>query len=384
VKRSTLVVIAIAVAALAAAAYLLLVPQRSLPLDPLAAVPADAYGVLRIKVDRVLGSEAYKRLVVERGEARGIERVTQLCGFNPLEKIRELVVFARPSPGGGMPRFAFTARGELDHDALVDCVKKFGDGGESQLVRDDIEGIPGVRSAKGNSRAHFVGRDGIVGGDSESVVAAINTMVGKAPSLSGDGMLRGLYGQFDVGTDIAGVARMPQEARVLLQAMAQSVLGSQIGILTDAKAVAGSASLADARIAGGGLIVAASPEHAVATVLLVRNYIDRLLNIPGIGLTPAAGVLRGIQTDSEGDRATISGQIKVSTAQALLELLPAINELRGVLGDGAKAPEPAGAAQPSSGTPTSGALPSTPGAPTVEPLAPTPGESAAAKKRAKP
>lgn len=374
-KRSSLVVVALALCALGACAFFFFRTQHSLPVDPLAAVPADAYGVLRVRVDRVLASDAYKRLVVERGEAKGIERITQLCGFNPLEGIQELVVFARPTPGGGMPRFAFTARGDLDHDALVDCVKKFsaasGNGNTEGLKRDDIAGIPAVSSSRGTSRAAFLGRDGIVGGDAESVIATVNTVLGKAPSLAADSVLSGLYSKFAQATDIAGVARMPDEARALLGVLAQSVLGSQLGILTDAKALAGSVSFNDGKILGGGLIVAASPEHAVATVMLVRSYIDRILDIPGVGFTPAASVLRGIQTDVEEDRATVSGQIKVSTAQALLELLPALQDLRSVLGGGDEA---APGAQPEASS--TGSIPDA-RAPIVEPLSP----AAPAKKR---
>jgi hypothetical protein len=369
VKRSSLVVLVLALAAVGAGAFFFLRPQVTLPLDPLAAVPSDAYGVVRVKVDRVLASDAYKRLVVERGEAKGVERITKLCGFNPLEGISELVVFARPTPGGGLPRFAFTARGKLDHDALVECVKKFGQasGNAGGLKRDDVQGVPSVVSSRGASRAAFLGSDGIIGGDADSVVATINTVLGKAPSLAGDSALRALYTQFDTGTDIAGVARMPEEARALLQALAQNILGGQLSVLTGARAGAGSLSFADSKIMGGGLLVAASPEHAVATVMLVRNGISRLLDIPGIGLTPAVSVLRGIQTDVEGDRATVSGQIKVSTASALLELLPALDELRGILNnaDGA-AP---GATEPTQAPSATGSVP-LPVAPTVEPLAP--------------
>ncbi len=370
-KRSSLVVLVLALAAVGAGAFFFLRPRVNLPLDPLAAVPSDAYGVVRVKVDRVLASDAYQRLVVERGQAKGVERITKLCGFNPLEGIQELVVFARPTPGGGLPRFAFTARGKLDHDALVECVKKFaaanGSGGGDGLKRDDIEGVPSVVSSRGTSRAAFLGSDGIVGGDADTVVAIINTVLGKAPSLAGDSALRALYTQFETGTDIAGVARMPDEARAFLQAVAKNVLGGQLSVLTGARAGAGSLSFADGRIMGGGLLVAGSPEHAVATVMLVRNGISRLLDIPGIGLTPAASVLRGIQTDVDGDKATISGQIKVSTATALLELMPALEELRGIL-DG-----PDDAAVPDKATP--GAEPTqapsaTGSVPTVQPLAP--------------
>jgi hypothetical protein len=276
-----------------------------------------------------------------------------------------------------MPRFAFTARGDLKHEALVDCVKKVGGGG-GDLAREDIEGIPAVRSRKGSSRAAFIGRDGVIGGDAESVIAAINTLVGKAPSLAQDAGLRELYGQFDQGTDIAGVARMPDEVRAMLQTMAQSLAGTQIAVLTEAKAVAGSMSLGGARITGGGLIVTHSPEHAVATVMLVRSYIDRVLDLPGIGLTPAASVLRGVQTDVQGERATITGQVKVSTVEALLELLPAFRQLKGLFD------EPRGAeSQNASAAARTAPQPGQDPVPTVEPLATDPEPEAPAKTKRK-
>jgi hypothetical protein len=339
VKRSSIVVAVLALLVLGAGAYLVFLSnQRSLPVDPLATVPADSFGVVRIKVDRVLASDAYKRLVVERGGAKGVEHVVKTCGFNPLENVKELVVFARPAPQGGMPRFAFSARGDLDPEKLGECVKKFGDG-VGELKREDIEGVPAVVSSRGTSRAAFLS-DGIVGGDADSVVAAINTLVGKAPSLAGDVVLHSLYAQFDSGTDIAGVARMPDEARALVQALAQNMIGVQLGILTDAKAMAGSMNLAEAKITGGGLLVTSSPAEAQQVVNVVRNLVDRLLSIPGVGLTPAAGVLRSIKSANDAERATVSGQIKVSTVEALLELLPALDSLRGGFG-GAPGDSPA-------------------------------------------
>jgi hypothetical protein len=105
--------------------------------------------------------------------------------------------------------------------------------------------------------------------------------------------------------------------------------------------------------------------------MLVRNGISRLLDIPGIGLTPAASVLRGIQTDVDGDKATISGQIKVSTATALLELLPALDDLRGVLNapDGAPSDQAPAGTDPTQAPSATGSVP-TNGSPTVEPLNP--------------
>ncbi|HEY6876786.1 MAG TPA: hypothetical protein VI299_02160, partial [Polyangiales bacterium] len=207
-KRSSIVVIVLALIVVSAGAWYMFWPRLTLPPDPLAAVPADAYGVAHFRVDRVLASEAWKRLIVERGQAKGLERIQATCGFNPLAKLKELTVFARPSPNGGLPRLAFAARGDLQHEELIDCVKKFAGSDASSLQRDDIEGIPTVQSAKGSSRAAFIGRDGVIGGDSESVTAAIHTLLQKAPSLSGDAVVKGLYSELEQGSDITVVSRL--------------------------------------------------------------------------------------------------------------------------------------------------------------------------------
>lgn len=329
-KRSSLVLILLALCGVGVGAWYLFWPRLSLPADPLAAVPGDAIGFVRIRVDRVLASDAYKRLIVERGQARGIERVQVLCGFNPLERIEQMVVFARPAPEGGLPRFAFAARGKLAHEELLDCVKKFTHGDVSALTLDEVEGIPVIQSKKGSSRAAFIGRDGVLGGDAEGVTAAIHALRQKAPSAAQDPLLSGLYREIDRGSDVALVSRVPDQARAALQAVARE-LGPELAQLELVQALALNATASAGRLAGGIELVARNAAEAASLVALGRRAIDRALALPGIGLTPASGVLRAVQMEARADRATFAGSVKVSTVEALLELLPALEQLAGSL-----------------------------------------------------
>jgi hypothetical protein len=358
VKRSSLVVIALALVAVSAAAWYMLWPHVSLPADPLAAVPADAYGVAHLRVDRVLASDAWKRLVVERGQAKGIEQVQAKCGFNPLARLTELTVFARPAPGGGLPRLAFVARGNLQHEELLDCVKKFTGGDASALTREDIEGIPTVQSKKGSSRAAFIGRDGIVGGDADSVAAVIHSVLQKAPSLAGDAPTKQLYDDLVQGSDITLVSRLPDEAKPMIRQLAL-VAGPGVQMLEEIKLFGLSVVTSSAKLAGGFTLVTRSNEEASAFVELGKNAIAQLLTIPGIGMTPAYGVLKTVQTEVRGERGTFSGQIKVASIETLLELLPALEALT----DDSAAPRQA-AGKPDASVPTP-----TP-TPTVEQLKP--------------
>jgi hypothetical protein len=328
VKRSSIVVIALALVTVLAGAWYMFWPHVSLPADPLAAVPADAYGVVHIRVDRVLASDAWKRLVVERGQAKGIEKVQVLCGFNPLARLTELTVFARPAPGGGLPRFAFAARGDLNHEELLDCVKKFTGGDSSALQREDIEGIPTVQSKKGSSRAAFLGRDGIVGGDAESVTAAIHAVLQKAPSLSGDALMKGMYSELEQGSDITLVTRLPDDAKPMIRQLS-TVAGPKALLLEEIKLFGLTVVTSSAKLAGGLTLLTGSTQEASTFVELGKHAIARLLTIPGIGMTPAYGVLKTVQTEVRGDRATFSGQIKVATIESLLELAPALEDFAG-------------------------------------------------------
>lgn len=357
-KRSSWILVFVSVALVGAAAWFVLWPRAKLPDNLVSAVPADAYGAVRIRVDRVLASEAWKRLVVERGEAKGMEQVTETCGFNPLARLKEVVVFARPASEGSLPRLAFVARGDLEHQELVECVQKVTGASSTKLRREDIEGIPAVASSKGNSRAAFIGSDGIVGGDADSVRSVIKVVQGKAQGVLTDSLIRDLFQQVEAGQDVAGVLRIPESLRPQMRSLAAAFLGGQLAPLAEVRAVAGNLNLGEAKLAGGATLLATDAAQAAALIALARGNIDRIMGIPGVAFTPAGGVLRGIQTEARGDRATVTGAIKVSTVEALLELLPALAKFRESL----EAPEP----EPATPTPEA-----------ATPEAPAPGTAAA-------
>ncbi len=338
-KRSSKVVIVVVVVVLAAAAFWLFAPRKSLPENLMSAVPADAYAVARVRVDRVMASDAFKRLVVERGQAEGMQRVEKTCGFNPLSRLRELVVFARPSPEGGLPRLAFVARGDLQHEELIRCVEKVTGASRDKLRTEEIEGVITVASSKGNSRAAFVGRDGIVGGDSETVRAVIHVIVGKAEPVLSDPLLSGLFAEVEQGRDVAGVARIPEEARPQLRVLAARMFGGVLAPFAEVRALAGNLHLAEAKITAGGTMLAKDAAQAEGLVSIVRAQLERFLRIPGVSLTPAGGVLRSVKSEAQGDRATFAAEVRVSTVEALLELLPAIEKLqKSLMPDEAQAP----------------------------------------------
>jgi hypothetical protein len=105
-------------------------------------------------------------------------------------------------------------------------------------------------------------------------------------------------------------------------------------------------------LTGSATLVTLGPQPAADLVGLAKQAIARLLDIPLIDLTPAANVLRSVQMEARGDRATFAGAIKVDTIIMLLGFLPKLEDMAPNLARARQAPTP-----------------------TVEPLAPDAGDS---------
>jgi hypothetical protein len=320
VNRPSLILALLAASVLGFSAWLLLRDQHGLPEDPLAALPADSYGVLDVRVSRVLATPAWQRLVVDRGQARGIQRATTTCGFNPLAGVEQLIVVARPDDHDPAPRFAFTARGRFKHEQLIDCARKLAGHGGLALAHEEIEGIHTVRSAKGSTRIALLGRDGIVGGDGESVRAVIQALVGKRPSLAASSNLHALYRELSEGSDLTAVAQSPERLLPLL-----GKLGLAIDVhalqLDGVSTLGARVTLQPETIVGAGVVVTQQDAQAQRLAQLATEQRDHVLSIPLIGLTGIAGPLRSAQIEARGRKVKVAGTIKLAVVEAILDLL---------------------------------------------------------------
>lgn len=319
-NRPSLILGLLAAGVLGLAGWLLLRPQHTLPQDALAALPADAYGALDVRVQRVLASQAWQRLVVDRGQARGIQRAIKTCGFNPLAGVEQLVVLARPDGKDPAPHFAFTARGRFKHEQLIDCARKLSGRRGLALTHEEIEGIHTVRSEKGAARVAFLGRTGIVGGHGESVRAVLQTLVGKRPSLAASARLPSLYRELAQGSDLTAVAQSPERFLPLL---------GQLGLLVDVRtleldaitALGARFTLQPEAIAGAALLVMQRADQARRLAELATAQREHILNIPLIGLTGVAAPLRNARIEAKDRTLRVASALQLSVAEALLELL---------------------------------------------------------------
>jgi hypothetical protein len=329
VKRSSWVLAGSAVLTLVVIAAFLLLPGRSLPRDLLAGVPRTALGVLHLRVDHLVRSPAYERLVVARGQAQGIARLQKLCGFHPLRGIEEALVLAlpNPQPGAKRPRIALLARGAIPHTRLMRCVQLLGHG-SSELVQEEIEGVTTVRSKNGSTRAAFIGSDGVVAGEAEAVRAVIEVLAKKQPSLLDDAELSALYHAVDAQADVAGAARVAGNESALSTSLAALNVDAATLAGLGLVAVSGSVRFEAEALRGQAQLITRDPARAAQLVERAEGVRRGLLDLPAISFTGFGRPLRELTLRAEGSSATLSGSLSVGTVATALELVPALTALQ--------------------------------------------------------
>jgi hypothetical protein len=231
-------------------------------------------------------------------------------------------------PSNDKPRLAVLARGSIPHTDLIRCVNKLGRNGSSDLVQEDIEGITTLRSKNGSTRAAFIGSDGVVAGDAESVKAAIETFVGKRTSLEQDALLAPLYHEHAAANDLTLVARVTENRALLSRAV--TALGLDPAELDAAQVsmVAAAAHLDEERVSAAATLVTREPARAQALVDRAESLRARIVAFPALSLTGFGQPLRELRIESSGTRVLARGSIPVRTLAAAMEIVPALTSLR--------------------------------------------------------
>lgn len=358
VKREHILFGALAAALLAVTGYFAFKPTQSLPEHPLQSVPSSAVLVAHADMRTLVRTPVFQQLTRTSGD-ESIAHLRTLCGFNPLEAIREATLFV--SEGGNLSpeHIGVVLRGQVGSGNLGRCLRRAvqNDGG---AVRDTvIEGFPAVVSAGGGSRAVFVGDDGFVEGAEAPVLAALHAASGAGPAARGDAILADLWEKLGANREISVFARVPQSWHDPLTQLAtrqnlpalSHVVGLGIGL----------------RVANGvtasAIVRADSDENARALLASMRAYKEQLIRTPFLSFTPFGGALQTVQLEAQGHDVVLAADLSAAQLQGLIEFITA---------DAPQAPptRPTPAPIPTQGAPT-------PPAPPPEVIAPRPsGDSA--------
>lgn len=288
----------------------------SLPEAPLALVPRETTAVARVNLPALRASLLWQRLLDAGDGGRGLERIVERCGFDPLDQIRHVIVFVTGEGTRSLDRVGLVARGPLDRRALAKCVDDVvrADGGD--LRRVDIDGVPAVASSRGDSRAAFLGSDAIIGGAEPIVRAVLRTARGDAPSAIGDPVIARLWSMVERRRDVVAAAHVPSEWRPALERAIAGARGGSFAPLSSARAIGVGASLER----GIGVTVAVGlPDASGAAAVrdAVRAEIARGLASPLVSLSALGPVLRRVELTSDGGTALMSLEVRADEVDAV-------------------------------------------------------------------
>jgi len=206
-KRNALISLA-AVAGVVAVAYAGRAHPSLSTQNALHMVPRATSAIARIDVGGLRGSKAWRVLVHERGGDSGLEELTRVCGFDPLEDAEDLLVFIVGDGDEPMAHVGFILRGHFDVPRLSECVGHALAEDGAELQQTEVEGLPAVAGGHGDSRFAFVGQEAIIGGSEATVASVARVIAGREPNAS-TGPLAASYASLRAHSDSWLVGQVP-------------------------------------------------------------------------------------------------------------------------------------------------------------------------------
>ncbi|GAB5546655.1 MAG: hypothetical protein SangKO_064150 [Sandaracinaceae bacterium] len=296
--------------------------EGEIPTDPLAVAPGEARVVARVDVDALLDSAVW-RLALAQEEASGARRIERTCGYDPLALVDDAVIFATGSDERPFAHVGFVARGEVARGSerrtqLVECVRAVLSDRGGAVRSVEIDGEAAMASVHGGSHAAFLGANGVVGGDRESVERAMRVHRGRAPSARADGSLAPLWSQVAAGRDVVVAAELPERWLPALRRLARGAEG-------DLTALAGVRALAIGLGVRDGLSVSAALRTGTAADserlrAALQSRIDAALETPGASLTVAGRVLRRVEMRANGAELRLVAQASEDQLEGMVEM----------------------------------------------------------------
>ena len=304
------------------AAYFFLRPPR-LHDDPMANVPLQATAVAHVNVRALREGTLWRRLVVGRGADQPLRALEDRCGFDPLERVHTVTAFVTGENADDLAHVVGIVRGPLDPEALAACVDQAGQQSGASLRRTEVEGLPAVAGASGDSRAVFVGRSAILLGAESSVTQTLRTIRDGKGSAADHAL--GLIFQDVAGRDVTIAARVPPHWRRAAQLYVGSTLANA---LSELDSIALGARVRRGLSVSARLVMRSGGAAAAAT-RAIRARLEDLQQTPMIGFTPFAAALRLVAVAHEGQIVTLAFDWSEERVGRMLDALDDLEALSG-------------------------------------------------------
>jgi hypothetical protein len=354
---------------------------RSRPPGPLRsrafeAVPAGPFLVATANLDALRATPIGPKLLAGDRDIPGLGKVRDVCGIDPMERVREIVL-AVPAAGDAGD-FGIVAIGDVPEDEILACasrvIEKRGGKpvvstvGSFRTVRDGTLVVSGAEIAvkKGGP---------ILLGAGAYLRAMIDAADGRTPTVASSVAHARLAASVQGGTVRATVALTPTQRDQLMKSLAEeggprgaaSIVGGAIG------ATVGST------VAIHAVIACDDTERCAEVATLLRRARDERAADLATRIAGFARVLSAVQITAEGETIQIKSEVPADEALVLFERLLLLRGTRHPMPKEPPEPERGDPPAPSASAPSASApAPADAGAPDAMAL-PAPDEVLTAK-----
>jgi hypothetical protein len=316
-------------------------PAAEIGSSALDAIPSGALLVATADLKALRASPAGAPFFREGREIRGVGKVRDVCGFDPIDTLDDVAI-AIPAAGDS-GEFGLAAAGPIQPEALVSCAAKMIEARGGRPVKTPVGSFTTVRDAGDRTGGEIAIRPGglVLLGGGAYLRAMIDSADGRTPTI------RTSAAHAELGRLVGGGA-----ARVTIV-----LTPEQREQIAEELALSGAPGSAAAAILGGGLGVDVGPAIALHGVIAcagalpcqalgeqLRAARDARVADIATRLVGFAGVLERVQFETQGDALHLRVEVPAEEAGALVDRLLALRGFRHPM----PAPEPAPAPAPAS------------------------------------
>lgn len=303
---------------------------RSRPPEPLRstafeAVPAGPFLVAMADLEALRATPIGAKLLEGERDIPGLGKVGDVCGFDPMARVREIVL-AVPAAGDAGD-FGIVAVGDIPDDDLLACASKVI---EKRGGRPVVSTVGSFRTVRDGtlvvSGAEIAVKKGgpVLLGAGAYLRAMIDAADGRTPTLRSSVAHARLGEQVQGATVRATVALSPSQREELAKSLAEeggppgpaSIVGGAIG------ATVGQS------VAIHAVIACDDPARCADVAALLRKARDDRAADVATKIAGFARVLEGIQIAAEGETIQIKAEVPADEAAVLFERLLLLRGVR--------------------------------------------------------
>lgn len=204
------------------------------------AIPRETIVLVTADLDELRGSPVFANLVEGGREVPGVGKLDEICGFDPLMRIRAL---ALAIPAGDTDELGLVALGPIEAPPLVECASKLITLRGGKPLVETQGAFTTVRDADGLQTGQIAARPGgpVLLGEGRFLRQMMGAVVGDVPNASA-GAHPALREEMETGAVVA-TAIVPKELKERLQKEIGGESAPALGVVSAAFSLSTSASL---------------------------------------------------------------------------------------------------------------------------------------------